>query len=475
MPDLIGEFNIDFSKRDFLSILEQADALAESLVPEWTTRDDNDINWATIKIVSYFVSIAHMYIDLGINERDPFEAQIRENALKNARQYGFPVRLSAGGIGNANLTIPVQGSTTTVARGETCFDDNGNTFVILEDVVYPTGDTVKPASLQFGEFERFAIGVSDGSEFQQFKVDRDRVQDKAARAFIDEGTGFEEWEVRDSLLMSKDTDKHLRLILDSDDKYIIAFGDDKSGKVPANLADIEVEILTLPINAADEGVNFGNIPPNNLTSCSDALVESIDQSVAFTGGGVGQTVKEIGRALPQWVSTANRAVATDDYVFLARQVGGVADASVNQDGITVDVFIIPVGGGLATSALQDKVRAFLLPRTLPNINLNVFIPTPIGIDAAADVVVEDDKDQAEIKSRAEDALNEFLEQPTTVGRTVDLNDAYDVVNAVVGVKRVKITALHKTGGPIVADHVLLIFSEVSVAGTIAVTATGGIS
>ena len=474
MSDLIGEFNIDFSKRDFLSMLEQADALATSLVPEWKTRDDNDINWATIKIVVYFASIAHMYIDLGINERDPFEVQIRENALKIARQYGFPVRLSAGGIGPANLTIPVQGSTTTINRGETCTDGDGNDFVILEDVVYPTGDTVKQADLQYGDFERFEIGISDGSEFQQFKIDRDRVQDKAARAFIDEGSGFEEWEIKDSLLMSKDTDKHLRLILDADDKYILAFGDDKSGKVPANLAVIEVEIITLPLDAADEGINFGNIPPDNLASCSDALVESIDQSTAFTGGGVGQTVAEIGRALPQWISTANRAVAEEDYVFLARQVGGVADAQVNQDGINVDVFIIPVGGGLATSSLQDKVRDFLLPRTLPNINLNVFIPTTIPIDVAADVVVEDDKDQAEIKSRSEDALNDFLEQPTVVGRTVDLNDAYDVVNAVEGVKRVKITALHRTGSPVVADHVLLVFSEVSVAGAVDVTASGGI-
>ncbi len=469
---LIGEFNIDFSKRDFISIVEQADALLEVLVPEWTTRDDNDINWAAVKACAFLVSIGHFYIDLGINERDPFEVQIRRNALNIARQYGFPVRQAVGGITRVSFNITPQGSPFTVARGESCQTDDGLSYVVKDDVDFPISSGSEDANLQFGVFERFSLGTSDASDFQNFVVDRDRVQDKAVRLFIDEGSGFVEWELRNTLLQSIETDEHARLVLNEDEQYEIFFGDNLSGKVPANLADIEVEVITLPIDAVDN--NFGNLPAGNLTSCSVTEVTSITETTDITGGGVGQTVEEIGRSLPQWISTADRAVAREDYVFLARQVGGVKDAQALQTGINVDVFIIPVGGGLATPALQAEVLAFLLVRIIPIINLSILIPTQVANNISVTIVVNKDKRQSVIADRVKTALENFLDKPDEVGKALPLMAAYDLVNDTDGVDRGTITAMHKASEGITVGDILLSLSEVSVLGTVTITPSGGL-
>lgn len=472
-------FDIDFTGKDYASLVESADAFATSLVPEWTSRDDNDINWATIKIVAYLVSVGMFYIDLGANETDPFEVQIYRNALRLARKFGMPVKMINGAMADVTLVIDSKPTTYTVSRGTKFYTDDGKSYILKEDATFPS-DTINPetsivAELQYGEFERYLLGTSDGESFQSFVIDREDVQDKAVRVFIDEGSGSEEWEQKDTLVMSEENSKHFRLYVNKDERYVIEFGDNKNGAIPLDGSNIEVEVLTMPVDY--EQRNYGNIPAGNITSSDDSEIKRIEDynSEAFTGGSPAETAAEIGRAIPQWIATAARAVIPEDYAFLGKRVGGVEDISVYQDELVMNLYIIPEGGGIASSALQNAVLRYLEKRQLPQITVNTLVPTSVAIDCTIDITVKPDKNREATESLVNDAIAEYLNQPTSAGITLTLRSVYDILNnhddyIISGI----IQVFKKNGTPDTVGDIELSYDEVPEEGTITINATGGI-
>ena len=471
MADLVGEFNIDYTKKDYLALVEQADSFLTSILPEWTDRDDNDINWATIKTICYLVSIGMFYIDLGVNEQDPYEVQIYRNALKLARKFGMPVRAITGGIGEVDLTIPTPGSTTTIDRGETCSTNDGKTYVITDDVVFPVGQATATANVRFGSFERYELGVSDGTEYQSFKIDRENVQASAFRIFIDEGSGELEWEKQDNLLMSYESDLHFRWYIDEDEKNVIVFGDNQSGKIPAGTSSIFVEVITIE-NA--EVNNYGNLPASNIVNCSEGTVTNVSQTDAIVGGGPKETAMEIGRALPQWITTAARAIAVRDYIYLGKRVPGVQDIQASQSGVVASIYVIPVGGGVANAALKNAVYEYLYLRKLPNVTLNMLEPDVIGITVSVNIEVNENYYRNTIKSLATDALTDFIDQPENIGRKVTLKEAYGLLDDIEGMDSATITLMYRTGDTPAAADIDLLVSESTELDDLTVNATGGI-
>lgn len=469
----MGDFNIDYTGRDYQSLLDKADAFAKEILPEWTSRDDNDINWATVKTIAYLLSIGMFYIDLGVNEQDPFEVQIYRNALKLARRYGMPVRKVKGATTMLSITIAEHTEPKTLYRGTLCVS-GAMKYVVLEDVYYPVGTNTMDVPVQFGLFERYLVGTSDGTDYQKFVIDRDDVQDKAVRIFIDEGTGFEEWETVDTLLLSYEDDKHVRLILNEYEKYELNFGDNKSGKRPIESAEIEVEIITMPTGFVES--NYGNLPSGNITVCQDTLAETVLQEDDATGGENRETIASIGRNLPQWVSTSDRAISERDYEYLAKRVAGVADANAILDALdmTCQVYVVPVGGGLASDVLRNQVFDYLRPRAMPQFDINVMIPTPVGITVSLDLTIEDTFTQSVVVDKVYTAIATFLDAPVDIGRVIKVQDIYDVIRSVQGVKLSLVTELFRTGEASALQNVDLLAYEVSSVGLIDITPTGGI-
>jgi hypothetical protein len=470
----MSEFNIDYTGKDYFSLLSKADAFAQSILPEWTSRDDNDINWATVKIVAYLVSIGMFYIDLGVNEQDPYEVQVYANALRLAKKYGMPVKKYVGGVTSLSITVKDHGSLYTLSRGEEFFY-LGQKYILLEDLSFPVGVNTLSGDVQFGEFERYRLGVSDATEFQKFLVDRDNVQDKAIRIFIDEtgvGDSFEEWVAQDTLVMSYEEDKHFRLVLNEEEKYEVYFGDNGSGKIPLNGALIDVEVIKMPVGYED--INYGNLPVGNINLASNADVTLVEQLEAVVGGGPREDILSIGRALPQWISTANRAVATQDYRYLCKRVAGVEDASVVLEELVAYIYVIPEGGGQASSALLNKVRDYLLPRHMEQVELNVLVPVYVTINFTADITVASDKIRSVVKAKAEEAIEGFLDAPMQVGVIVKLQEAYCLLSHLEGIEVSLITEMYRDGEAPSVGNVNISLTESSEAGIITINATGGI-
>lgn len=472
----MAELGIDFTAKDYDALLSQADSFLTSILPEWTGRDDNDINWATIKAVAFLVSTGMFYIDLGVNEQDPFEVQIYENALRLAKKFGMPVKKYTGATVDLEITITAQGSEYIIPRGTSFSVGGAQSYILLDDLVYPVGVTVKAGNFQYGLFERYQLALSDGEEFQKYEIIRDNVQSMRVRIFIKEAASFEEWNIEDTLLMSYETDKDCRMVLNELEKYEIHFGDNKSGKIPVNTAEIEIEVIKMPLGYTE--LNFGNIPVDNIDTCDDsgiaAVITSISQSIAASGGGDKETIAGISRNLPQWISTANRVISSEDARYLARRVSGVAEASIIVSGSTFYVYITPVGGGVPTITLRNAVEAYLDKRRSPWLGIIVGSATTINVVVSITLHVLNNFEQATVKSAVDTIISDYLNSSDNVGQIIKLMTVYALIDKVEGIDTASVTAMYiDTVGSGLGD-IVLSASENSAKSAVDIIATGGI-
>lgn len=461
--------NLDFTGKDYDSLVSKADEFAKSLLPEWTARDDNDLNWVTVKTVAYLVSIGMFYIDLGVSEQDPYEVQIYRNALRLARRYGMPVKKAVGAVTTLNVVVKEHTGTKTIPRG-TQFTCGGKPYVVLEDISFPEGVNAQPANVQYGNWSRITLATSTGEAFQEFSISADLVQSDSLRVFINEGAGYSEWAKQDSLLMSVEDDLHFRQVLEDTERYTIMFGDSNSGKIPAKGASIQVELITLP--SSYENDKYGNLASGNTFTCSDSDVVAITQGEAASGGSAKESILSIGRNLPQWLSTSNRCIAPNDYRYLARRVPGVQDATVNQESVVVSVYIVPSSGGVASTALMDKVAAYLDARKMNQVTINVLVPKQIKICLEATVTAQANVNKYTVLGAVIDKITSYLNQSTESGALITLMDAYAVGKSVAGVKTLTISKLYRADSTVGVGDIQLSSEEVAVPGVVSIVLTG---
>ena len=301
----------DYTGRDEASLLVLADTYAQELLPEWKARDDNDLNWATIKIIAKLLEVPNFYNDLAFNEQFPSTVQVYRNALLLAKKINMPVKKASGAF--TTLTVTLKAGTTasapfTVSRGSKFSYGAGN-YLATEDVTFNIGEVTKNVLVRYGTVVNGSLGLSDGTALQRFEIPVDNAQDESLKILIDGS----EWEEEiDTLMMRESTDEVYKKWLEPNERYSIDFGDDKFGKIPNSGLEITYSVFTI-------GDSKGNLPAFNIIKSELADVETVLQSVAATGGSDKENIADIKSSLPKWVSIQNRVVMEKDCIFLAKR------------------------------------------------------------------------------------------------------------------------------------------------------------
>lgn len=470
-------FKQDFTKKDLDSLIQAASDYAYTLLPAWTDRTDADLNWVIAKTMAYLVSVGMFYIDLGVNERDPGEVQIYSNALRNARAYGL-LPLKASGASTAlTLTIDDSPSVFTLPRG-TEFTAGSLKYVSWGDASFVSHQTTKDVTVYFGSFVRETLGSSSGVALQSFVFLNSKVSDQKLRVLVNESgqsyeddpDGFEEWKVVPSLVRSYELDKHVRIELTDEENYRIQFGDGGSGAIPPIGSTIVVEAIELPIDA--EELSYGNLPIENIDTCSDATITLVEQPLVAEGGAPRETIQHIGYRMVQYIATGDRAITMPDFEFHAKSVAGVGEAVAELIAELVNLYISPVGGGAASTTLLTAVEDYIQPRMLERYSLNVVTMVEVPIDITVSIVVEAESNRATVKSALETTLASLV---SSSGRNLHLIATWNALHDTVGVLKGSVTK-HCThaAGTGVADIELAVNEVVSI-GTITVSATGGVA
>ena len=169
------------------------------------------------------------------------------------------------------------------------------------------------------------LGASHGTPNQKFKLANTPVLLERFDLQVDEGDGFQSWQMVRDFAASTRTDLHFTLAAATGD---IGFGDGDHGKIPGRLTETTDPENDLPnVKAAVYrwgGGAGGNAGANKITSLESSVpfVDSVTNLRPAIGGQDQETVDDAKLRAPESIRSRSRAVTAEDFEFLATQTPG---------------------------------------------------------------------------------------------------------------------------------------------------------
>lgn len=255
-------------------------------------------------------------------------------------------------------------------------------FELTADASSGGTDTISASVKQKQTFSSINVGTIDNQEdWMDYPIDGYTKILKTSASLIINSLA---WTRVDNFDDSTSTDRHFKLLYQSNGKSRIQFGNGTTGLKPTLnqviYATFEVTKGLLGVMAADEiNINVGG----------DSAISSLTNASATSGGNDAESVASIIRNSAANVRLRNitwseedietAALASSSSVVKAFGVGGIGDCSV---------YIVPSGGGTPSGALlttvQDYVKSLSQFGLLP---CTAYAPTYITTDITATATV----------------------------------------------------------------------------------------
>lgn len=363
-------------------------------VPEITDFSESNI---LVVLVSMFSGVGEMlnyYID----------NMARESFIATARKYDSMIRLVE--LINYRVRASISSSVDITF---TLYDGDGNPIVvdpgyeveIPENTQISNGSsitflTTQPGYIKSGFSQTliparqrvivglYTLGISTGLANQEFTLP----------SSFEDGTlyvqvGGVTWDYKNTLGFSLPTSKHFTVVIKTDGMPYLRFGDGIKGVIP--VATLEIKCAHRTTAGAK-----GQVSANTLTTLVDTITIP-DQPNVISGikcnnsfdsvGGSGiEDIETIRRLAPLSIRTLDRAVTTQDYTDLVKLAPSVDKAKILFNcGKKIKIYVAPIGGGIASSALIDGVEEFMETRKMVTTFLDIQPAgeTYIGLDIEA--------------------------------------------------------------------------------------------
>ncbi len=410
---------IDFTSKDFEAWLTRLRQLAEATFPTWTDFNKANFGNLMLELFAHTLDVASYSIDQQTNEKLVRLMRLRKSAIDLGALVGYTLP----GATEASVDLEF-----TIADGEVRSVDviiPAGTEVVAPDVENPipfyvqSEARITQGTLQVtGVSARNAIPQqdslnTDGSQSQRIRLSESPYLDGSVSVVIAGDTYTEV----DNLLEYGPSDKVFSVFVDENDYATLLFGDNTNGYAPTGTGTADYET---------GGGEAGNVDANTITGISNTILDERGDSVQLTvrnpsaaGGGTDRmTVEEARVAIPESVIVANQVtVSRDQFEINARGVRGVArslvlthDEDVSIPEYTAYVHIVPVGGGLPSTALKAEVlNEITVVRPQP-VSMDVYVLDPVLniISIWATVYREEGVSKTEARANIETSLNSFF-------------------------------------------------------------------
>jgi hypothetical protein len=449
---------VDYTSRDYASIREDLIDLIPEYAPLWTNRDPADFGMTILEAFSYMGDILNYYIDKSANEAFISTASQRENVLQLARLLGYKptestastVTLTFSNTSASAITVPAltQVATSTVANAST----NQIVFETVSAVTVPAGSTSTTATAVQGvTVSSELIGVSNGQVNQTFQLADSPVISGSISLLV----GSINYSEVQYLIDFNGYDPVFSTYTNASGTTFIVFGDNISGRVPPNNAQI---YATYRVGGGAEGNVAANTIKYVITNVASGLsvlnqfVSSSDDGSA-SGGADPESTDSIRINAPLSVRSLNRAVSLADYSSLVVQVSGVAKAIAIADVYSsVTVFFAPYGDkgvqvdGVTPSTvfnnLKANVQEYLVDKIPANTTVTFQPPSyvPVLIDAAVTCLPQ--YKQSLVEADVNSIISELLAfDNVAFSDRITLQDVLAAIASVQGVAYAQVTRL----------------------------------
>jgi uncharacterized phage protein gp47/JayE len=443
---------IDYTSRDYVSLLASMLDLAAQKLPEWTDRSENDFGRLLLETFAYVGDVILFYQDRIANEAFLETATERRSVIDLLSLIGYTLATPAPASATLTLTAPNDaGTPVRVEVGARFATQAAPDKPAVEFIYLPvTGVALEvPRDASGGEitFEitvthakqiiHEALGVSNGEGNQGFRMaqrpvllPRDPDAQDNLRLEVDQGGGYEVWERRGTLLYSRSDDKHFTVKINDNDEAELIFGDGTYGRIPPSGSSIRATYL---IGGGATG-NVGRETIKVMQSGVSVPVK-VTNPEAASGGADRETIEHARQLAPSVFRSMDRAVTSEDYAALAMNVPGVVRAiAVSPSWNYVDLYVVAAGGLPATDALRANLLRYFDERRMLTVLVSVREPVFVQVNITAEIGVEPTRYRADVEQRVRQALADlFAIDNLSFGQNFYLSKVYEAIEGVEGV------------------------------------------
>lgn len=454
---------VDYTGKDFNSLLESMLEMATERLPEWTDHSSNDGGVVLLELVAHAIDVQLYYVDRLANE-SYLETAVEDRSIVNLlRLIGYelrPPRPATAGLTllfdrNATgvVTIPTGAQFETNAKvtgSPISFQyvrpplaiDRGALPVLKYDKVEYRAYAGLPVTQVDAGIANEILGSSDGTPGQRFRLARRPLIEGSLRVFVDEGAGPRGYEVRASLLDSSPIDRHVATRRDEVDDSWVECGNGLYAIVPPRRRN------NLTASYRVGGGTKGNVPALSIAKAVTTIADlkRVINPLAATGGSDRETFANAVMRAPRQFRSMGRAVTAEDYESHALQFG-VGKARARAAGWNrIDLFVAPVGGGYPTDTLKEDLSAWFESRRIVTSLLELRDPRYAKIEIRGILEVEPYFFTEQVRARAQDAVRGLLSfDRVDFAETLYLSKIYESIEDVEGVRSVAITRFNREG------------------------------
>jgi hypothetical protein len=374
----------------------------------------------------------HYGLDFRFREGNPSDVQQVEHALKLFEVNNY--RSPGPGAARTNVTLSLKTSALTVDTNIPQWSvvrTSGSPSiygVVSSGSSIPAGST-EVSGLSIVQGRRYtaqAVGTGTGAPNQGYLITTRYIPKEFLVVYVN---GVEIDRVN-SLFSVDDTSLVYEARYDADGYLTIAFGDDIYGKSPAALDAITADWIVcqgVAGNFTMEDTEFDTID-GPLKS-----VVNVSQTASCTGGTNGPSIAVIKANAAPLQHTAGTIKRSEDAEAEAVDFAGVYAARASSEGSLINVYIMPDGGGTASTALINAVESDLQSKAMDGIEIDVYPLTTVPLLASMRVVLKQDRyriSRSVVSKMILDALRTRLSYTNvTIGRGTKTSDVSSLVEA----------------------------------------------
>lgn len=484
--------SIDYTSKDWQAFVSSMLDYAAVIMPEWDTSSEGDFGVMLVELFAYMADILSFYGDRLSQEAYLPTATQRLSILNLAQLLGYIPANGSPAVG----TVTFQNTTanTIVVPAGTQVASNFNTAAD-QPIIFQTNtatsvsaNSTAVANVTQGiTYTLQTLGTSDGTAGQTFQIPQAGVEDGTVSIFIgNASTTAVKWN-QVTFLVDFDGDETVYSVsVDQNNMTNILFGDNINGEIPS---------IGLTIFATyTVGIGFlGNVASGTVGQMVNPITgiivpfqspgSTLYQSSAMTGGSDPETNDQIRANAPLSYTTQGRAVSLIDYANLALQVPGVLVANaIANHATSVTLYILGPNYQAASTALQTSVlNYFAANRTLAGTTISIGTPALIAVDVGSSgshvqLQVQPNFNQSVVVNNVITALQSLLSPPSsTFGELLQVSAVYSAIMAVPGVAYVIVPVITREDVTQAnTNPIQFRQSEIPTAGTMFITASGGI-
>ena len=312
-----------------------------------------------------------------VNELFIDSATLRDNVVAIAKQLGYRPKSATSPTAYVSFTVTYSNPTTDteliLKKGTgfiASYDNNLYQYVVLNDVKAQVANNVATftdVAVNEGTQLVNTFTVNTALKSQRFLLDNQNIDTNTIRVkvFPTGGSFSEPYLVADNILGVDGTSKVFFLDEIEDERYEILMGDGVLGAKLENNARIEVSYLTTS-GPESNGVRtfvFSGVLENPNGVSPNAFTTSITSTTASAGGEEIESTQKIKYTAPKSYGTQNRAVTSQDYEAIVRQVYPATSDIIIFGGEDQD----PPQYGKVFIALKPKDASYLTSLTKSDI------------------------------------------------------------------------------------------------------------